>query len=388
MLARSQKGRVRYPLNKRKPVPLCWLRILLQSYSQAPADGWVDIHDGVDLRMELNLLNGPQRKLVRSAFLDAFDEDSLNDLLVGELDKPRLDVLVAKKPLNYMISDLIELSRREAWTDGLVMAAQRVSSNSHIRDLAAALHIADVEGSTGLLDGSLEATVRRRAGFTDFALWIERFARVRRWVCRIETPSSLGTGFLVADDLVLTNYHVVQDQNVADPFASIIACRFDYSAGPLGVASAGVRHPLTTKGWLVDKSPEDELDYALIRLATDAAGEIVDGSPRGYLPIVLSTPRPQPIDIVFIVQHPEGSPLKLSVGTALAWDAGRMRLRYDANTEPGSSGSPCLDVRLNVVALHCGRDCRHGAARFNEGIPIGLVIEQLQARGFAPTFWG
>jgi hypothetical protein len=35
-------------------------------------------------------------------------------------------------------------------------------------------------------------------------------------------------------------------------------------------------YPLVAKHWPVDSSPKDQLDYALIRLASEAAGEIVE----------------------------------------------------------------------------------------------------------------
>ena len=61
-----------------------------------------------------------------------------------------------------------------------------------------------------LVGGSLQRTVRERAGFADLVPWLAKFMARKRQVCRIEDNANpLGTGFLVGADLVLTNYHVV-----------------------------------------------------------------------------------------------------------------------------------------------------------------------------------
>jgi hypothetical protein len=64
------------------------------------------------------------------------------------------------------------------------------------------------------------------------------------------------------------------------------------------------------------------------------------------------------------------------------------RLRYDTNTEGGSSGSPCLDAKLNLVALHHGGDPDTGRlAQYNQGIPIDRIVSHLAARRVVPPFW-
>ena len=64
-----------------------------------------------------------------------------------------------------------------------------------------------------------------------------------------------------------------------------------------------------------------------------------------------------------------------------------VRLRYDTDTLPGSSGSGVFDQRLDLVALHhAGDPSSKMQARYNEGIPIGKIVGQLAAAGVAP-FW-
>jgi hypothetical protein len=64
----------------------------------------------------------------------------------------------------------------------------------------------------------------------------------------------------------------------------------------------------------------DELDYALLRLNEpigDAAGP-GGQTKRGWVSVSTAPPLPQPTDVLFIVQHPKGQPLKLAVGTIVA----------------------------------------------------------------------
>src|SRR5687768_8686094 len=54
--------------------------------------------------MDLNQLNGPQKKVLRRALLDAFgDDSSLNVLLQYELSKPTLNMLVPPKAFEYQV---------------------------------------------------------------------------------------------------------------------------------------------------------------------------------------------------------------------------------------------------------------------------------------------
>ena len=79
------------------------------------------------------------------------------------------------------------------------------------------------------------------------------------------------------------------------------------------------------------------------------------GGPRGFI----ATKRgatPGEKSVVFVLQHPLGDPLKLAIGVAKGPNANATRVLHDANTESGSSGSPCLNAKLELVALHNAGD--------------------------------
>lgn len=358
--------------------------------------------------MDSNKLSGEQRKILRESVLDAFNQADFEMFLSDHLDK-KLGQIVAPGPFTKMVFDVIEKSQEEGWTNQLVAAAQKErSKNPMIKTLISHFNIIDVAGDPRLVKNSLERTVRQKGGIEDFNVWMNKLAQLRRWICRIEDPRdprrALGTGFLVGRDLVITNYHVVEMYiDTKDPAldrvrdTTALRARFDYAVESAGVDPGVEKEFAAGDSWLVDHSkyskvdpgdqgglPQpDELDYAIVRLAQPIGDLPGPGgeAKRGFFTMSNLPPQPQPSDIIFIAQHPKGDPLKLALGSVLFSNDNKTRIRYDANTEGGSSGSPCLDAKLNLVALHHGGDPDYSRlARFNQGIPIDRIIERLAAR--------
>lgn len=90
-------------------------------------------------------------------------------------------------------------------------------------------------------------------------------------------------------------------------------------------------------------------------------------------------------DFVMIPQHPDGRPLELAFGALLKYNDAANRVRYDTNTEPGSSGSPCFDISLQPFALHHAS----GPAKnlgYNQGVPLREIIKLMKTRNINP-FW-
>ena len=196
------------------------------------------------MALDLNNLNGPQRRIVRDAFLASFDEAKLDMLLQDYINKKPLATLVAPASFQVMVFHLINVSRQEGWTDQLLAAAEQASNNARIRELRQTLETSEAINLTAIdnqvnvsspASGGLERIVREDGGFADWGLWVSRMTEIERQICRIEYPVGLnlggGTGFLVARDLVLTNYHVIEkhEKNMMD--FSHILCRFDFAVG-------------------------------------------------------------------------------------------------------------------------------------------------------------
>jgi hypothetical protein len=352
----------------------------------------------------VNDLSGPQRALLREALLVAFTRGALDQMLQDNDASKRLDILVADDALRTQLFELVLLVQQESWTDSLVAWAQKARPNHpRIKNLVSDLRMLDgVEGDTHLVNRSLEQTVKARSDTMEFAEWLLRLARLRGTVCRIEDPrdarKALGTGFLVGPALLLTNYHVMENyvgRNGAAPKLDIskLAFRFDYAVESAGEIHGKTVAPLATD-WLVSHAPysstagdaKPDLDYALIHLANAVGNDTVGDANRGWLKLSTLVPVPKEKEVIFIAQHPKGSPLKMAVGTVTNIVAGS-HIRYDTETQGGSSGSPCLDATLKLVAIHQGSNSdRPREDSYNEGISIDAIIDHLVANGVL-KFW-
>lgn len=183
--------------------------------------------------------------------------------------------------------------------------------------------------------------------FVDVAFF-ERGRRAARSVARIVTRdgAALGTGFLISPRLLITNNHVIGD---AASSGDLLA-EFDYERDIKGIPLKTTRFAFAPKLCFLTNHQND-LDYTVIALGERIAGEKLL-TQFGYLPISNARNKHQLGDYVNIIQHPDGRPkeavlrenqLVARVGTTL---------HYIADTEPGSSGSPVLNVQFALVALH------------------------------------
>ncbi len=191
---------------------------------------------------------------------------------------------------------------------------------------------------------------------------------------------------------VLTNWHVVEKVAAQNGVASI-SCRFDYARKTDGSFDPGEEIALAGDGLLhhrpyapaeVSPTPDEppplptELDFALLRLAKPAGVE------RGWFVLPERDQALAERSPLVIVQHPHGGPIKLAIDTEAVLPSGapaRPRLRYATNTDPGSSGSPCLNMDWQLLALHHFGDPAWKEPKFNQGIPAGLIRADLLANG-------
>lgn len=364
-------------------------------------------------------LSHEQFQALVKAIEDAFDQPELDSLLQFECGK-RLDNLVGlPMPWRPLVTNVVRKAGMEDFTAELVMAvAAWRPRNVALAAVLRELNAMPGEGSTLAVSGALrggksaaetlEGLVRGTAAYADVDQFLADLAAIASRICRIEDagatgaqPEALGTGFLVGDDLVLTNQHV-RAELPAEP--ARFACRFDYRALAGSIATcAGTAEKPVTKDWLVAErdyadsdtraggsppSPE-QLDYALLRLAAPvgryAQGRgdeaTVAAHARGHLALVANAPTLHPGDDIFVLQHPAGAPMKLAVGRVLP-GAPPYRIWHDAPTEGGTSGSPCFNQALKLVAMHHATDpAQPEHPAYNQAVPIGLIAADLLARG-------
>jgi hypothetical protein len=345
--------------------------------------------------------SGQWMRHFREALDDAFDEPSM-ELLTTDYFSPRFAFSRVAPPgfgktYQFRLQELINQARMNDWLVDLVAAArERRPRNATITGIAENLGLT-ITGSR--LDNpsgrTLEELIEANAKFINPAIFYERLPGLEGQVCWISIPGGGGTGFLVGPDLVLTNQHVIDRIATGDTQWQDVRCRFDYrqpidgsvleekKPTDIGLASEWLfdSRPPSPYDWsptLGDAGPE-ETDSALIRL-TERIGDLPVGGasadpaaePRKWIAADAEPPPLTKGNQVFLLQHPKGQPLQLAIGTVTGFNSAGTRIRYSANSKDGSSGSPCFDADLKLVALHHGRDPANPPA-WNEAIPLSSI---------------
>jgi hypothetical protein len=363
---------------------------------------------GEDIKKLAALLSGTLSFDDLASYVHASTGDRLYDAFVGE-GKPKRDtisdLLNALEELGTTSAFLAYVyanraGRPDVRTEIVRRFPEAVAVLEQHIDLSAQTAGApQPEASTNAIVPGLQRNVRPYLAKLDVRVWQDRLIKIERQVCRVELEgNALGTGFLVGPNTVLTNWHVFE---IAKSAAKVgqLGCRFDYVRLPNGQTDFGQLVMLDGAGGL-DGSPYsaaektgnpdsplptmDELDYALLRLAALVGEQQVGVAPRGWITLP-KTVLPLPADApILIVQHPEGTPMKLALDTqaVIGLNGNRTRIRYRTNTDPGSSGSPVFTMDWDIVALHHYGDPKWQNALFNQGVPIELVRQRIAKGGF------
>ncbi|MGK3960053.1 trypsin-like peptidase domain-containing protein [Sorangium sp. So ce118] len=197
----------------------------------------------------------------------------------------------------------------------------------------------------------------------------ESVVRISTWT---EDKSAFhGTGFLIAPETFLTNYHVLHDRR-GSPVRHVDIW-FNYELGPDG----RLRNVERYEGDVASIVGDAAHDWAIIRSKSSIE--------RSCLPLSLRPSKPvSKGDFVYIIQHPGGRPKKIGLLHNEVVDVTQDRVQYLTDTLPGSSGAPVCNELWEVVALHylgIEGDASKGSVCKNEGILIDRVVDGLTARG-------
>lgn len=243
--------------------------------------------------------------------------------------------------------------------------------------------------------GLMEAVLNTERGQTPIETIYDIVGSSASIGCLVEgNGQTVGTAFLVADDVVLTNAHVVS------MFAAVKGGRREEVPGEVTVlfpntrfmkgSQSPIRVPLH-KQWLVWQSSPlgspphmaiadtaavkadamTRLDCAFLRLATQ---------PSGLVPLdVRKPPAPLKTGLNHVIGFPNG-------GRACVYDAApeqryikdAARVEHTMNTSHGMSGSPCLDSQARIYALHEGSVKNTvGESVYNRAIAMECIIAAL-----------
>lgn len=183
--------------------------------------------------------------------------------------------------------------------------------------------------------------------------FLDRAVQAAHSVGRIETRlpggrRGYGTGFLVSSRLLLTNNHVFPTFELAANSIVEFDYQLDYMDQPLNIH----RFVVQPDGFfLTDKA----LDFSLVAVApTASTGRAL--ADYGWCPLIKEEGKILVGEPINIVQHPRGEMKQIAIRENrlldLIEDERLPFAHYEADTEPGSSGSPVFNDRWEVVALH------------------------------------
>ncbi len=205
---------------------------------------------------------------------------------------------------------------------------------------------------------------------------LQHMLQVAPAVCRLDVriPSGyqVGTAFRVADDLLLTNWHVLHDK--AGTCARAVTAEFGYESDELDIGLNATAVACDTTSIVADKDD----DWAVIRVAGLLPAWPIVALRQAAVPTLNSE--------AFIIQHPQGDRKRIGYVRNQVTNFTDRVVHYLTDTQQGSSGAPVFDGAGKLIALHhaggrpqevVGRE----PLKKNEGIRIERVIAGLQARG-------
>ena len=206
-----------------------------------------------------------------------------------------------------------------------------------------------------------------------------------------KTGDGFGTGFLVRGRdlvpalgdtlLILTNAHVVSDDPAVQ--AKYGSLEPDDATIVFEASEAAGQQKVHGEEAALDLSP-DQLDATLLEIDPPLPNV------KPY-PVAKRLPLVDGVQKVYVIGHPKGGGLSISLNDNLLLDYDDRLLHYRAPTEGGSSGSPVFNQQWDLIGLHHAGGMamrrlkgQEGTYAANEGIWIQRIIKAIEAEGVRP----
>jgi hypothetical protein len=287
--------------------------------------------------------------------------------------------------LSEMISRLVYQGRNDRGEETLGLFLNEIKSMVGLEDqgvLGALMNrhsmmvpIADAPPLTGWSGGSTPDELREKiiaANTLRPIAFLTRGLRVARSVAFIRVNASggkrwMGTAFMVAPDLLMTNEHILH--NPCELPGAVV--RFNYEDDHDGQAQPTRDYSPRADGLFY---ADPDLDFAIVEM------EGRPGDEWGWLPLTHAEVGTG--DRVNIVQHPGGRPKEIALQSNFVEYVGGNVVQYVTPTEQGSSGSPVFNDDWQVCAIHRqgGQLMEPTTGRYffrNEGALIASVLTRL-----------
>jgi hypothetical protein len=358
----------------------------------------------LDLGEHMSRLTSPQYRALMEALLEAFPTlealESFTRLELG-IDLQRVAIGSSLDTIYFRLIQHLEANGR-----GLALIEALVRLRPHL----SSVHVAAAEMRPGYYSSIRNAYERHltKTPMLDFYKWMTELHVAALRVCKIVVDGKLyrssGTGFLVGPDLVLTNYHVVE-QVIGEHDSAPCRVSIEFEGTGLRAAPDRAAFELAEDKWLVAWSPPhptdckfgtvslattDQLDFALLRLSSEPGNSRIggtfaaDSAERGWFRLSNTEHISEPGAPLIVLQRPRGSNTMIAIDTAgvVSTNPSRTRVHYRTNTDPGSSGSPCFSLEVSPVLIHQGFvDWPDPDESFNQGVPLGMIWDQIRDSG-------
>lgn len=224
--------------------------------------------------------------------------------------------------------------------------------------------VPETEGERRALESELKMTLEKINEEADFlpVSFLSDGALCAEAICRVVVPGesggySLGTGFLIAPGLLMTNHHVIETESQGQE--GMAEFLYEEGESPIAVSLHPERFFMT----------EASLDFTII--ACDGHGiEHISPIPLSRNPAVVTR-----YERVNIIQHPRGRRKEIAIHDNRVDRVQDKVILYETDTEPGSSGSAVFNNAWQLVALHHAGYARPGQRALNEGIRISAIVD-------------
>jgi hypothetical protein len=330
------------------------------------------------------------------ALVDAFNSEELAGLMRTRFGRELTPFVTAGEAYRQIVLAVVLASAAEAppWFHELIAAARR-SNPTNPR--LAALGVAVGAGSAAV-ESELAHAADVSPRFSGVSTYHRTLGEIEGRVARLEIMegsfTASATGLLVGPDLLLTSFSLFDRlarnyvrQSGPGRDTPRVDVRFDLEVVRQGVVRAGVEHSLH-RDWLVAFSPSAEfpwpgrdrhLNFVLIRLdGSPGLDRRAGGLLRGWSELPGRAKPPASGESVVMVSYPAGEGLRTTTSpngvvavdpaAGLMWDV--------ANTEAGSSGAPCFDVNLDLIAIRTLK----GATR-HEAVLTSAIAREIADAG-------
>jgi len=175
--------------------------------------------------------------------------------------------------------------------------------------------------------------------------WLNRGLEISRSIARVVDQDGrfIGTGFLIARNLLMTCHHVLPNEEAAKQ----ARVQFNYQLSWQGKLESVWEYRLRPEAFF--KTSHDAknhiLDYTIVYITSRAWN-------RSKSTILAMGRVPEPNDNVYIIQHPAGSVKRIALSDNKVIESFNDFVDYITETQKGSSGSPVFNQRWELVALH------------------------------------